>query len=249
MNSDGLVIKVMDIGENDKVLTILTRDFGLIRAFSSGSKKIGNKKFSASTLLTYANFSFVKVGDNYKIYEATTIESFFEVGSDIELLALSQYICELAIVFSPTDTSCEEYLRLFLNSLFFIVKGNKSPRLIKSITELRLAAISGYMPDLVACNVCAKFEDDIMYFQSGSGKLYCSKCKTDNRDLLAMDRTVLSAMRHIIFSPFNNLYKFEIPDEKIEILSNITEKYVSMKSEHKFLTLEFYENIRGKSIV
>ena len=76
----------MSVGENDKLLTILTRDFGIIKAFSSGSKKITNKKFSASSLLCYANYCFVKVGDTYKIYEAQPIKSFFDFGSDVFII-------------------------------------------------------------------------------------------------------------------------------------------------------------------
>ena len=77
MNVDALVIREMSVGESDKLLTLLTREFGVIKAFSSGAKNIGSKKFSASTLLSYANFSLVKVNDTYKIYEATSICSFF----------------------------------------------------------------------------------------------------------------------------------------------------------------------------
>ena len=37
----------------------------------------------------------------------------------------------------------------------------KDVDLIKAITEFRAAAISGYMPNLVSCSRCGKFEDDI----------------------------------------------------------------------------------------
>ena len=177
LSSDGLVVKEMSVGENDKLLTLLTREHGIIRAFSSGSKKISSKKFSASSLLSYANFSFVKTGDTYKIFEASPIDSFFDVGSDITLLSIAQYFCELAFTISPIESYAEDYLRLFLNSLHYLTRTNKNPLLVKAVTELRLAALSGYMPSLVACDSCAVYEDDIMYFDVRSGKLYCCECK------------------------------------------------------------------------
>ena len=244
MSSDALVIRETSIGESDKVLTLLTRDFGVIRAFSSGSKKIGNKKFSASSLLSYANFSFVKAGDTYKIYEAFSIDSFFDVGSDLIRLSVAQYFCELALVAAPVEAPAEDYLRLFLNSLHYLVKKGKNYELIKAVTELRLAVISGYMPDLVACENCSLYEDDIMYFNVLSGKLYCDDCKYSDLHFLPIDRTVLSAMRHIVFSPFKNIYSFDIPDNKAEILSKITEKYISLQTDHKFKTLDFLNQIK-----
>ena len=241
---DGLVIREMSVGDNDKLLTILTRDFGVIKAFSSGSKKISSKKFSASSLLSYANFSFVKVGDTYKIYEAQSIKSFFDVGSDIFLLSIAQYFCELAYVISPVEAPAHEYLRLFLNSLHFLVSEKRNPELIKAITELRASVISGYMPALVACRECAVYEEDIMYFNLNDGNLFCSKCQNGSPELIKIDRTVLNAMRHIVFSEFKNIYRFDIPDDKALYLSKLTSKYICAQTQHKFKTLDFLEQMR-----
>ena len=234
----------MNVGENDKLLTILTRDFGIIKAFSSGSKKITNKKFSASGLLCYANYSFVKVGNTYKIYEAQPIKSFFDVGSDVYLLGIAQYFCELASFTAPNENDSAEYLRLFLNSLHFLVNDNRDPELIKAITELRLAVILGYMPDLVACTGCSLYEADVMYFNVFDGKIYCDKCKDASLSFLPIDRTVLSAMRHIVFSEFKNIYNFEIPSEKTAYLSKVSEKYICAQTENNYKTLEFLSQIR-----
>ncbi len=242
--SDGLVVKEMNVGENDKLLTILTRDFGVIKAFSSGSKKITNKKFSASGLLCYANYSFVKSGDTYKIYEAQPIKSFFDVGSDVYLLGIAQYFCELAAFSMPSEDEGDKYLRLFLNSLHFLVNEKRDPELIKAITELRLAVISGYMPDLIACAGCSFFEADVMYFNVMDGKLYCENCKDISPSFIPIDRTVLSAMRHIVFSEFKNIYNFDIPSEKAAYLSKVTEKYICSQTEHKYKTLDFLSQIR-----
>lgn len=243
LSSDGLVVKEMSVGENDKLLTLLTRDFGVIRAFSSGSKKIGNKKFSASSLLSYANFSFVKVGDTYKIFEASPIDSFFDVGSDIVLLSIAQYFCELAFIVSPIESYAEDYLRLFLNSLHYLTRTDKNPMLIKAVTELRVAVLSGYMPSLVACDNCAVYEEDIIYFDIQSGKLYCCECKPSGVNCIPIDRTVLSAMRHIVFSKFEKIYSFDMPTDKIDYLTKLTENYITVQTEHTFKTLNFLKQI------
>ncbi|MEE0945465.1 MAG: DNA repair protein RecO [Acutalibacteraceae bacterium] len=232
----------MNVGENDKLLTLLTRDYGIIRAFSSGSKKIGNKKLSSSTLLSYANFSFVKVGDTYKIFEAVPIDSFFEVGADIVYLSVAQYFCELASVVSPIENEANDFLRLFLNSLHYLTRTSKNPFMVKAVTELRVAVMSGYMPSLIACEECALYEDDIMYFSIGSGKLFCKKCIND-KNSVPIDRTVLSAMRHIVFSEFEKIYSFEIPDDKSKYLSDVTERYIAFQTEHNFKTLDFLKQI------
>jgi len=241
--TEGLVIKEMNVGESDRLVTLFTRDYGIIRAFASGAKNIKSKKGAATSLLTYSSFTILKKKDSYRIYEASPIALFFELGSDIEILSLSQYFCELAYNFGEENSPNEELLRLILNSLHFITKKLKDSELIKAITELRIATICGYSPNLVACEGCGCFEADIMYFRLEDGSLLCSECNTEKSGMI-IDKTLLSAMRHIVYSDFSKLYSFEIPPEAARRLSDITEKYITFQTEYHFHTLDFLNSIK-----
>jgi DNA repair protein RecO (recombination protein O) len=241
--TEALVIREMKVGESDRLVTLFTRDYGIIKAFASGAKNIKSKKGSATSLLTYGSFTIKNKNGSLRIYEATPISVFFKAGCDIEVLALSQYFCELANEFAIADVRNEELLRLILNSLHFLTKEGRYPPLIKAITELRVAVISGYAPDLVACDDCGKFEDAVMFFNVYEGFLRCGNCPKD-KGYKAVDRTILTAMRHIVYSQFKSLYSFEIPNDKAKILSDITGAYISVQTDHKFSTLEFYNSIK-----
>ncbi|MBR7133900.1 MAG: DNA repair protein RecO [Clostridia bacterium] len=239
--TEGLVIKEMSVGESDRLVTLFTRDYGIIKAFAPGVKSVKSKRAPATALLTYSSFSIQKRGDIYRIYEASPITAFFTLDGDIAVITICQYFCELAGEFGESGNPNTELLRLILNSLHFLVKEKRQPELIKAITELRVAVISGYMPDLVACPVCGKFEDDVMYFSLRDGSLRCKDCPKGN-DEVAVDRTLLSALRHISFSQLGKLYSFEIPVESARRLSKITSGYLTMQTEHRFSALEFYNN-------
>ena len=240
--TQALVIKEMNVGESDRLVTLLTKDFGIIKAFAAGAKNIKSKKAAATSLLTYSSVTFVEKKGTKRIYEATPISQFFTLGTEIEVLALSQYFCELAFVFGEENSPNEELLRLILNSLHFLTKEKKFPPLIKAITELRLASLAGYTPNLIACSSCGKFEDDIMYFDLSDGSLSCEACK-ENGTFCAIDKTMLSTMRHIVYSEFKKLYSFTVPDESANHLSRLTEKYITMQTDYKFQTLEFYRGL------
>jgi len=242
--TEGLVIKEMNVGESDRLVTLFTRDYGIIKAFASGAENIKSKKNSSTSLLTYASFTILQKKGTMRIYEAAPITRFFTLGSDVEILALSQYFCELGYVFGENDTPNEELLRLILNSLHFITKDKKYPPLIKAITEFRTAVISGYMPDLVACKECGKFEDDIMFFDLKDGSLTCSECKKTSQTV-ALNRTVLSSLRHIAFSEFGRLYSFEIPNNSADLLSDITSQYLLTQTEQRFSALDFYNSFKN----
>lgn len=242
--TEALVIKEMSVGENDRLVTLFTRDYGIIRAFAAGAKSIKSKKGTATSLLTYSSFTILKKKDTYKIYEATPIRLFFGAGSEIDVLALAQYFCELCGVLVASGIPDGEFLRLILNSLHFLTKEKRYPPLIKAITELRAAAVAGFMPNLVACDGCGKFEDDIMYFDISEGRLLCPDCKAQPNGLIPLDRTLLSAMRHIVYSEFSRLYSFTIPNDSANRLSEITGKYITMQTDHRFAALDFYNTVK-----
>ena len=241
--TDALVIKEMKMGEADRLITLLTKDNGIIKAYASGAGNIKSKRGSGTGLLAYSNFSLSKKGDTYRVTEATPIKLFFGTNSDIETLAVSQYFCELCLVFEPTGEKAEEFLRLILNSLYFITEKKKNLYMIKALTEMRVAAISGYCPSLVACEECGAFEDDIMYFNIENGTLYCSKCNKDAVNI-PLNKTLVSAIRHIVFSGLSELYSFKIPDSDAKTLSDITEKYIVFQTDHRFTTLKFLNDIK-----
>lgn len=238
------MIKEMSVGENDRLVTLFTRDYGIIRAFAAGAKSIKSKKGTATSLLTYGSFTILKKKETYKIYEATPIRLFFGVGSEIDVLSLAQYFCELCGVLVASGIPDGEFLRLILNSLHFLTKEKRYTPLIKAITELRAAALAGYMPNLVACDGCGKFEDDIMYFDVRDGKLLCAECKSQTGGLIPLDRTILSAMRHIVYSEFSRLYSFTVPEESADKLSEITGKYITVQTDHRFAALDFYNTVK-----
>ena len=223
------------------MITIITRDLGVITAFVRGVKSIKSKRGSATSLLSFSSFCLENKNDTYTVTEASTNKVFFGAGSDVVTLTVAQYFCELCNIFRPEEHESTEFLRLVLNSLHFLTENKRSPELIKAITELRVAVIAGYAPNLIACDNCGKFEDAVMYFKLDDGTLYCSNCQKEN--CLSITLTVLKSMRHIVYSKFEQLYSFEIPENAAKELSQLTEKYVTYQTEHKFTTLEFLRGI------
>ncbi len=240
---DGLIIKEQNIGDNDKIVTVLSRNNGIISAYASGAKSIKSRKGAATCLLSYSSLTLKKKGESYRITEAAPIEVFFKTGNDIEALALAQYFCELALNHAPSDENCEYVLRLFLNALYFLGERKRNIHLIKAIVELKLMALIGYMPNLVACKKCLRYENDLMYFDTAEGCLYCAECVPYEKNFAVINGTLIMAMRHIIYAEFSKLFSFTLPDEAAVALSSITEKYLVNKTEHNLKTLQFFKSL------
>ena len=70
VKTDGLIIKENFYSEKDKIITILTRNNGLIRAFAKGCRNVKHKNFSDIQFLNYSDFTFFFKGETYTVNEA-----------------------------------------------------------------------------------------------------------------------------------------------------------------------------------
>ena len=241
-NTDGLILKEQNIGEKDKLVTVLTRHNGLVRAYVRGAKSVKNRKNSTTRMFSYSKHTLYKTKDTYLIDEAEPIELFFELRSDLEKLSLAQYFSELVLTLVQEDEPAEEYLRLILNSLHFLAKGKMPIEQVKAITELRIMCIAGFMPNLIACDRCGEYETETMYFDVEDGLLYCENCVPSDM-IFQLDIGLIKALRHIAFSDFEKIYSFKMEEYALPDLSYITEKYLLSKLQRNFKTLEFYKEI------
>lgn len=244
MTSDGLVIRETKVGEYDRAVTVLTRDYGIVHAFAVGARKVKSKKNASTSLLAFSSFSFSEGKTGLRVEDASPKEMFFSLRSSIELLSVAQYLCEIAGVLSPQDAPAEEYLRVMLNGLYFLGQPDSDPLLIKSIVELRLASLAGYQPNLVACRECGAFEADWMIFSVPNADIVCQKCGMEQESAgLKIDKSVLSAMRQIVYAPLDRLFRFSLSHDKVKALSSLTEAYVIDKTERTYKTLPFLHSL------
>ncbi len=244
IKTQGLIIREQTVGESDRLVTVLTRDEGMVRAFARRAKNLKDSKNSATGLLCYSRLNLYKGRDKYIINDAFPIEVFFGLREDILRLALAQYFCGLAYEVVPEAVEAGEYLRLILNALHFLSEGTRPPVLLKPIVELRMLSLSGYMPDLVCCKNCGAYEADQMYFKVGRGEIYCNDCFINNGDpCVALSRGALTAMRHIIYSDFEKIFSFSVSGAAQRELTAAAEAYTVQVLQKRPKTLDFYNSL------
>ena len=105
--TEGLIIKEQNIGEQDKLVHVLTNSNGVIKAFVRGAKNIKGGKAAATSLLSYSLLTFHTGRDSYSIGDARTLRVFSKLRGDVKKMCLAQYFCELALTICPREKNAE----------------------------------------------------------------------------------------------------------------------------------------------
>lgn len=258
---DGLVIRECAYGENDRILTVLTAEYGQMIMIAKGARSLKSKIMPLCRLFTYANFEYYEKNGRHWLSGGSVNDSFFGISSDMQGFALAAYIVQLAAEITGEGVPAESTLRMTLNTLYAIEKKLKPYAQLKSVYEIFAADESGFTPDLDGCGECgAATSKEGFWLDVMNGRLLCSGCmsaknstaaiptvdemRTSNILVPATEETV-AAWRYVGGAPPKRVLAFELKtEESLTNLSRATETYIVNHLERSFETLEFYNTVK-----
>lgn len=242
-HTDGLVIKVRHSGESDRIVTVLTRDYGVLTAFAKAARRPKSRLHSATQTFCFSDFSFRHSGEVYTITEGSVKEVFYALNEDIKNLTLAQYFGQLAMELTPPEEISEENLRLLLNSLHFLCHQKKDINFIKAVTELRMIANAGYAPNTDGCASCGSVLEDGCFLNCRAGIFTCKNCP-HSADAVFLDPMAFTALQNIIHSRLERIYALIPSGGSLSLLCDAAEKFTIVQTERAYSALTFYKQIK-----
>ncbi|MBQ8298765.1 MAG: DNA repair protein RecO, partial [Clostridia bacterium] len=141
VRTKGIVIKIANSSENDKILTILTAEKGKIRAFCKGAKKPKSSFLASTEFLSFSDMIlFEGSGDMYSLNSAEPINVFYNLRKDIDRLMYASTIAQIMNDVCQEEELSFNRLQLLLNTLYVISETEKNLELVFSIFRIRLLA-------------------------------------------------------------------------------------------------------------
>lgn len=154
----GINLKSSPLGESDRILTILTRDRGLIRAVAAGSRKPKSSLGGRCGLFIVNDLLIAKGKSLDRLTQAEAITTYSGLSRNLGLLTASQYLAELVLLQTPDDRPDPQLFDLTLTLLdqLAALPIDASPTLILASLcsgMMRLLNFAGLMPQVQACSV------------------------------------------------------------------------------------------------
>ena len=153
---DGIVLRTQDLGEADRIITVLTRRTGRIRAVGKGVRRTKSRfgarlePFTHVDLLLYEGRSLdiVTQADSLRAYGEPLISDYPRYTAGVAML-------ETAERFTAEERQpAQRQFLLMVGGLRALGEGEHGPRLVLDAFLLRSLAVAGYAPALEECAVC-----------------------------------------------------------------------------------------------
>jgi DNA repair protein RecO (recombination protein O) len=171
-------LRSRNLGEADRLLTLLSAEKGKITAVAKGARR-PRSKLASLQLFTLATLQ-LSAGKSFEVITQALIRlSFPSLRADLPRFAYAGYFAELADAFSETEQKNHRLFDLTVAAIALLERGVDPERLAREF-ELKLLDLSGYAPEIGACVRCAQpIDSPTMHFSPASGGIICQTCSRE----------------------------------------------------------------------
>lgn len=221
IKTKGIVIKAVDYKDSDKLITIFSADFGLIKARVRGVKKAKAKLAFAVQPFALIEFMLAEKGGFYSVINATSVDQFFNITSDFDnyiLMLACLEVCEKTI--KENDPQNALFL-LLLNSLKAVCYDGTNSMNVFIKFMIEAMKLLGFHLELKTCACCGeKLSEKIFPFSYDYNGMLCAKCsnRSEFLELTLGEFAVLSKINSSNLQGLSTL-KFISRNDLVSVIS------------------------------
>lgn len=201
--TEAVVLRSLDIGEADRLLSLYTPQYGKLRGLAKGVRKPRSRK--AGHLISFARTRVLLAqGQNlFLITQAEGLDLHPNLHQDLQRFALAAYVVELLDRFTYEGEPQPRAYRLLVDTLARLDQGEPGDLTVRYY-ELHLLDLMGYRPELFHCLACgAVIQPEPQYFSAEQGGVLCPSCGSRFPEARPISLDALKYLRHFQRSSFS----------------------------------------------
>lgn len=189
----GIVIRSMDYGEGNKIVTLLSDQGGKVGVMIRGAKKLRSRYNALAQPFTLGEYLYVRGSGLGTLHHGELIESHRELRTELDLAAYAAYAAEL-MDRALQDEDASPFMFEQLQACFTALAEGKDPQITLHVLEMKVLEASGYGQSFSECLQCGNHVGPF-FFSSSLGGLLCSRCRHRDPSAGALSEVAVKLLR------------------------------------------------------
>ncbi|HOO90857.1 MAG TPA: DNA repair protein RecO [Syntrophales bacterium] len=195
--TEAFVLRFLNYGESDRIVTFFTREFGKIRGIAKGARRSRKRFSNAIEPFSHSILLFSRMGEEglSLIENCDVIDHYPHIRENLQRTMTASYMIDLIHQFTDEGKKSAAIFQLLAGFLELLEAGNGLEETTRFF-ELRLLALSGYEPSLERCIICntSLAEINTAFFDAASGGIRCSLCSGGNLNCIPVSTGTLKTL-------------------------------------------------------
>ena len=242
LKSRGIIIKRMNYGEADRILTILTEKQGKIKVIAKGSRKILSKLGGSLEPFCLVDFIFHEGRIFYIVTSASVVKHFEKIHTDIDKTSKAFYIGELLDKFLEEKEKHSEVFELFAKYLENLE--NADDPILIPVFSAKILENLGFKPVTSKCLHCEnKLIPEQNFWDDIEGGVICKDCHEKFGHGREIENDVIKILRLVFSADFRVGSKININDKFKNQTAAVLENYIEGVLEREIKSKKFMKEI------
>lgn len=249
------MLRRKDIGEADRILTLLTPGQGKVRAVAKGIRKPRSRKAGHLELFTRTKLLLAVGRDLDIVTQAELVDAYRPLREDLLRSAYAAYMVELLDRFTPDEQENPELYDLLGQGLAWASQA-RDLALAARYYELHLLGMAGFQPQLYRCVNCGRtLQPEDQFFSPAEGGVVCAQCgrPADRQAVhdgaqrsgwLPLSLNALKLLRFIQNNPYATVAALTISGRTQAEVEYLVARYITAILERQLKSVEFLKLIR-----
>lgn len=208
----GIVLRTVDYRESDRILSVFTKERGLVAVSSRGCRKQTSKLAAFSSQFCYGEMEVTERAGKLQLTSASLLQSFYPIRESYEQLVSATRAVKIVERLIVPDYVNEQLLLLLYNVLSVIAYGDNEPKDIELCFLAKLLKLAGYTPVMTSCVKCGK---DLrgykqLRFSAELGGALCENCA--GKFMYTSARS-MEALRRMIPIDLGDIRRVKLPED------------------------------------
>ncbi|MGI8878831.1 MAG: DNA repair protein RecO [Candidatus Limnocylindria bacterium] len=211
--AEAIVLKTLDFGEADRILTLLTRHFGKVSVVAKGIRRPTSRLSGHAEPLAHATFQMARGRELDVLTGAESRAAFRTLRDDLGSIAAGWYVAELADRFTADHAPAAPVFDLVETALRHLEAGHPAS-LVCRWFDLHLLDRSGFRPELGRCVQCeGALPETENVWSPLAGGVICAGCRRAPDQVgVPLSVRALKSMRFLLVSDFLSAARLRIDD-------------------------------------
>ena len=238
---EGIILNETNYSESSKILTIYTKDLGIISVISKGCKRLKSPLRAVSNRLGYCDFIIsYKENGLSTLISADIKDNFKNILLDITNVSYSSYILDLTYQVAKQNEDPDIYT-LLIETLKKINEGF-NPEILTLILEIKYLSYLGIDINVDGCSMCGSTEN-IITLNVDKGGYICKECY-DNEPIVS-DKTI-KILRMFYYVDISKISSLKLSSDTIKETAKFLEDYYDKYSGLYLKSKKFLSVLRNK---
>ncbi len=216
-----VVLKIMDHGEADKIVTFYCPAVGKLTGIAKGAKRSKKRFVNKLEIFSWLEISYnnPRYGTLVQVTEAELIDPFITLRENYDRYVVAALISETMVYWTRENDADDELFSLLVWTLHNLNNG-RHPERLAVLFQVKLFDVLGYRPHFSGCINCGRFDSAAAPYGFSVGRhgLLCGGCHAGGRtpDVIPLSLSTVRLLENALTLPRMKLGRLRFSDTSLQ---------------------------------